>query len=81
MYALDAKTGKIVWEFFLVPRAEGDVTRGPQCASPLNMSTWQNATGAAGVCVSRRVPCHRCMGDFRPSDVIAASPVMTAWAT
>jgi alcohol dehydrogenase (cytochrome c) len=21
MYALDAKTGKIVWEFFLVPRA------------------------------------------------------------
>ena len=33
---------------------------------------------AAGVCVSRRGPCHRCMGDFRPSDVIAASPVMTA---
>ena len=27
---------------------------------------------AAGVCVSRRCPCHRCMGDFRPSDVIAA---------
>ena len=33
MYALDAKTGKIVWEFFLVPKAEGDVTRGPQGAS------------------------------------------------
>jgi PQQ enzyme repeat len=31
MYALEAKTGKIVWEFFLVPRAEGDVTRGPRC--------------------------------------------------
>jgi alcohol dehydrogenase (cytochrome c) len=45
MYALDAKTGKIVWEFFLVPRAEGDVTRGPQGATPLNTSTWQNATG------------------------------------
>jgi alcohol dehydrogenase (cytochrome c) len=45
MYALDAKTGKIVWEFFLVPRAEGDTTRGPQGATPLNMSTWQNATG------------------------------------
>jgi alcohol dehydrogenase (cytochrome c) len=23
MYALDAKTGKIVWQFFLAPRAEG----------------------------------------------------------
>ena len=29
MYALDAKTGKIVWEFFLVPRTEGDPIRGP----------------------------------------------------
>src|SRR5262249_7940138 len=28
MYALDAKTGKIVWEFYLVPKAEGDPTRG-----------------------------------------------------
>jgi alcohol dehydrogenase (cytochrome c) len=45
MYALDAKTGKIVWEFFLVPKAEGDVARGPQGATPLNMSTWQNAPG------------------------------------
>lgn len=45
MYALDAKTGKIVWEFFLVPRAEGDVTRGPQGATPLNMSTWHNVPG------------------------------------
>ena len=45
MYALDAKTGKIIWEFFLVPRAEGDVTRGPQGASPLDTSTWKNAPG------------------------------------
>ncbi len=29
MYALDAKTGKIVWEFFLVPKVEGDVIAGP----------------------------------------------------
>ena len=29
MYALDAKTGKIVWEFFLVPKTEGDAVRGP----------------------------------------------------
>ncbi len=48
MFALDAKTGKIVWEFFLVPRTEGDVVRGPVGATPLNMldmSTWKNAPG------------------------------------
>jgi alcohol dehydrogenase (cytochrome c) len=48
MFALDAKTGKIVWEFFLVPRTEGDVVRGPLGATPLNMldmSTWKNAPG------------------------------------
>ena len=43
MYALDAKTGKIVWEFYLVPKAEGDPTRGPQGASPLNGPTWGNS--------------------------------------
>ena len=45
MYALDAKTGKIVWEFYLVPKAEGDPTRGPLGASPLNVSTWGNSEG------------------------------------
>ncbi len=45
MFALDAMTGKIVWEFFLIPKAEGDVVRGPLGATPLNMSTWKNAPG------------------------------------
>jgi alcohol dehydrogenase (cytochrome c) len=45
MYALDAKTGKIVWEFYLVPKTEGDPTRGPQGATPLDLSTWKNASG------------------------------------
>jgi alcohol dehydrogenase (cytochrome c) len=45
MYALEAKSGKIVWEFFLVPKTEGDVARGPQGATPLDMSTWKNAAG------------------------------------
>ena len=45
MFALDAKTGKIVWEFFLVPKTEGDMVRGPQGASPLDTSTWNNAPG------------------------------------
>ena len=45
MFALDAKTGKIVWEFFLVPREKGDAVRGPLGETPLNMSTWKNASG------------------------------------
>ena len=45
MFALDAKTGKIVWEFFLVPKTEGDVVRGPLGKSPLDTATWKNATG------------------------------------
>ena len=49
MYALDAKTGKIVWEFYLVPKAEGDLTRGPQGASPLNASTWGNSLQGAPI--------------------------------
>jgi alcohol dehydrogenase (cytochrome c) len=43
MYALDAKTGKVVWESYLVPKAEGDPTRGPPGGSPLNASTWGNS--------------------------------------
>jgi alcohol dehydrogenase (cytochrome c) len=46
MYALDAKTGKIVWEFYLVPKTEGDAERGPQGANPLDGSTWKNIAGA-----------------------------------
>jgi alcohol dehydrogenase (cytochrome c) len=45
MYALDAMTGKIVWEFYLVPKTDRDPTRGPQGATPLDMSTWKNASG------------------------------------
>jgi len=46
MYALDARTGSIVWEFYLVPKAVGDVARGPQATSPLDGSTWKNALGS-----------------------------------
>ena len=45
VYALDAKTGKIVWEFYLVPKVEGDPVRGPEGASPLDTSTWKNIPG------------------------------------
>jgi alcohol dehydrogenase (cytochrome c) len=44
-YALDAATGKIVWEFYLVPKQPGDPTRGPQGPSPLDASTWHNPPG------------------------------------
>jgi alcohol dehydrogenase (cytochrome c) len=46
MYALDANTGKIVWEFYLVPKIEGDPVRAPDGASPLDASTWNNVPGA-----------------------------------
>lgn len=45
MYALDAATGKIVWEFYLVPKAPGDIERGPQAAGAAPASTWKNAKG------------------------------------
>src|SRR4030095_454221 len=45
VYALDGKTGKIAWEFFLVPKVEGDVARGPQGKSPLDAKTWNDAPG------------------------------------
>jgi alcohol dehydrogenase (cytochrome c) len=44
-YALDGKTGKIVWEFYLVPKSADDPVRGPQGATPLDASTWKNAPG------------------------------------
>jgi alcohol dehydrogenase (cytochrome c) len=47
MYALDAVDGHVVWEFFMVPKAPGDVARGP--AAPNGKSaaaaTWKNAKG------------------------------------
>jgi alcohol dehydrogenase (cytochrome c) len=45
MYGLDAATGKIVWEFYLVPRSPGDAVRGPQAPSPLDASSWKPAAG------------------------------------
>jgi alcohol dehydrogenase (cytochrome c) len=46
MYALDAATGKIIWEFYLVPRSPGDPTRGPEGASPLDSSSWTTPAGS-----------------------------------
>jgi alcohol dehydrogenase (cytochrome c) len=45
VYALDGKTGKIVWEFFLAPKVDGDEVLGPLGATPLDMSTWNMAPG------------------------------------
>jgi alcohol dehydrogenase (cytochrome c) len=41
MYGLDARTGDIVWEFYLVPYQEGDKTRGPLVPNPLTGESWQ----------------------------------------
>jgi alcohol dehydrogenase (cytochrome c) len=46
MYALDAKTGQIVWEFYMVPKAPGDAARGPEApGAGANAATWKNAKG------------------------------------
>jgi PQQ-dependent dehydrogenase (methanol/ethanol family) len=45
MYSLDAATGKILWEFYLVPKMAGDRERGPQAKGAAPASTWQNAEG------------------------------------
>jgi alcohol dehydrogenase (cytochrome c) len=42
VYALNSETGKIVWEFYLVPKDSADVIRGPQGLTPLDTSTWGN---------------------------------------
>jgi len=45
VFALEAKSGKIVWEFFLAPQVAGDVVRGPIGKTPLDMATWHMAPG------------------------------------
>jgi alcohol dehydrogenase (cytochrome c) len=45
VYALEAKTGKIIWEFYLAPKTEGDPPRGPEGKTPLDASTWKNLAG------------------------------------
>jgi alcohol dehydrogenase (cytochrome c) len=45
VFALEGKTGKIVWEFFLAPKVEGDTVRGPLGKTPLDTSSWDNAPG------------------------------------
>lgn len=64
MYALDAKSGKIVWEFYLVPKGPDDPTRGPQGATPLDPSTWGNkaATPITGAPLGRRIRWTRSRG-------------------
>jgi alcohol dehydrogenase (cytochrome c) len=44
MYALDARTGAIAWEFYLVPRGPEDVARGPAAAGgpgPISGANWK----------------------------------------
>ena len=45
MYALDAATGKIVWEFYLVPKDGRRRHSRPARRLPLDTSTWKNAPG------------------------------------
>ncbi|MDE2362264.1 MAG: PQQ-binding-like beta-propeller repeat protein [Hyphomicrobiales bacterium] len=48
MYALDATSGKIVWEFYLVPKQPGDPTRGPEALSTADIASWGGAKTISG---------------------------------
>ncbi len=41
MYALDAASGKVLWEFYLVPKGPGDDPKG--LSAPVAEGTWKNA--------------------------------------
>ena len=43
MYALDAATGRIVWEFYLVPKGPKDRERGPHASGSPAAASWGNA--------------------------------------
>ncbi len=47
MYALDAKDGRIVWEFYMVPKGDGDFARGPEAAnaSSEHPVSWKTTDG------------------------------------
>lgn len=45
MLALDGASGKVVWEFYLVPKAAGDKERGPQGTGAAPAASWKNAQG------------------------------------
>src|SRR6266851_1485388 len=47
IYALDAKTGQIVWEFYMVPKGPEDAARGPAAPSAGShaATSWKNAKG------------------------------------
>ena len=47
MYGLDAASGKILWEFYLVPRSPADMARGPAAPGPPSSvaASWKTAPG------------------------------------
>jgi PQQ-dependent dehydrogenase (methanol/ethanol family) len=47
MYALDANDGRIVWEFYMVPKGDGDFARGSQAPNPSAdpPTSWKTAEG------------------------------------
>jgi PQQ-dependent dehydrogenase (methanol/ethanol family) len=47
MYALDAATGRIVWEFYMVPKGPEDATRGAEASAggAKPAASWKNSKG------------------------------------
>ncbi|MEO6689900.1 MAG: PQQ-binding-like beta-propeller repeat protein [Dokdonella sp.] len=48
MYALDAKDGHIIWEFYMVPKGDGDFARGPEApGTPAEVAaSWKTPGGS-----------------------------------
>jgi alcohol dehydrogenase (cytochrome c) len=46
MYGIDANTGEVKWEFYLVPKSSNDASYGPEAKSPLSGETWQVPEGS-----------------------------------
>lgn len=44
MYALEAATGRVLWEFYLVPKQQGDLSFGPAAPGSASapIGTWEN---------------------------------------
>ncbi|RYF05356.1 MAG: hypothetical protein EOO78_01540 [Oxalobacteraceae bacterium] len=64
MYALDAASGKIAWEYYLVPKSSADPTRGPQ-GSGAAQAAWPSSVTWAAISTSSTAPAARCCGSAR----------------
>ena len=94
MYALDAATGEVRWEFYLVPKGPHDLTRGPEAPATPELKQqmaeelgergpeFQCPVGALGRAFhwTRRPASSTCPAAIRrPTSCLPCGPVTTSW--